>query len=932
MDLKERLAIIEEKMKDVEPRQNIIKLGEKITNRIGLKAKTTDPEYWGLDMLLSDEMADLLLKLDVRKHYTIPEMSKKTGEDEAYLEKMMEEASLIGIIEYNWENPQREKQYMLPLFVPGSAEFTNMNAKQLEEHPELGVFFERMSRLPLEKVTPMVPPGGSGIGMHVIPVEKAIESENTSVDVEHISHWLKKYDGKYAASPCSCRMSRKTYDEGCGDDANDWCIAVGDMADYVVETQKGGRYIEYDEVLEILQKAEDNGFVHQITNIDGENKIFAICNCNVDVCYGLRTSMLFNTPNMSRSAYVARVDPTKCVACGRCVEFCPSGAVKLGQKLHTKNGPIKYPLSELPDATQWGPEKWDENYRDTVRINTYETGTAPCKVTCPAHIAVQGYLELAKQGRFTEALALIKKNNPLPAVCGRICNKVCEDYCTRGVLDSPVSIDEVKKFIAQRDLHADTRYVPPIVQPSTRERFEQKIAIVGAGPAGLSCAFFLAEKGYKPTIFEKNERAGGMLTYGVPAYKLDREIVQSEIDIIKEMGVEIKTGVEVGKDITLDELREQGYQAFYLAIGCQGSRKANIPGEDAEGVYHAANFLHLINTETKPQIHGKMIVVGGGNVAIDAARSALRVGAESSEMFCLEKREEMPASMQEILEAEMEDVTINCGWGPKQIIVEDGKVKGVEFKRCISVFDAEGKFSPVYDVEDTKIVEADYVCLSIGQAVEWGNLLDGTNVELFRNQFAIADELTFQTGEPDIFVGGDVVTGPNFAINAIAAGKEGAVSLHRFVQPKTSLTIGRNKQQYAMLDKENIEINGYDHAGRQEPEFKKERLKQLDFVDREGIFTEEQIKIETHRCLGCGSSVVDVHKCIGCGICTTKCAFDAIHLYRELPEASKMRKAEDKIKGVLPYALKRAVKIKLNRGKKIPTEHTLEEQAIQKRK
>ena len=288
--------------------------------------------------------------------------------------------------------------------------------------------------------------------------------------------------------------------------------------------------------------------------------------------------------------------------------------------------------------------------------------------------------------------------------------------------------------------------------------------------------------------------------------------------------------------------------------------------------------------------------------------------------------------MREILDVQMLDVTINCGWGPKQIIVEDGKVKGVEFKRCISVFDAEGKFSPVYDVEDTKIVEADYVCLSIGQAVEWGNLLDGANVELFRNQFAIADELTFQTGEPDIFVGGDVVTGPNFAINAIAAGKEGAVSLHRFVQPKTSLTIGRNKQQYAMLDKENIEINGYDHAGRQEPEFKKERLKQLDFVDREGIFTEEQIKIETHRCLGCGSSVVDVHKCIGCGICTTKCAFDAIHLYRELPEASKMRKAEDKIKGVLPYALKRAVKIKLNRGKKIPTEHTLEEQAIPKRK
>ena len=200
----------------------------------------------------------------------------------------------------------------------------------------MGRFFERMSRLPLEKVTPMVPLGGAGIGMHVIPVEKAIEMENHSVSVEHISHWLDKYEGKYAASPCSCRRSRVTYDEGCADDPEGWCIAVGDMADYVVETNKGGRYITREEVYEILEQAEENGFVHQITNIDGENKIFAICNCNVNVCYALRTSQLFNTPNMSRSAYVAHVEKDKCVACGRCVEFCPAGAVKLGQKLCKK--------------------------------------------------------------------------------------------------------------------------------------------------------------------------------------------------------------------------------------------------------------------------------------------------------------------------------------------------------------------------------------------------------------------------------------------------------------------------------------------------------------------------------------------------------------------------------------------------------------------
>ena len=265
------------------------------------------------------------------------DMVKLTGKSEEELEKILGDMSFMGILEYNWENPTRTKQWVLPMFVPGSAEFTNMNDTILKKYPEMGRFFERMSRLPLEKVTPMVPPGGAGIGMHVIPVEKAIETENQSISVEHISHWLDKYEGKYAASPCSCRKSRLTFDEGCADDPEGWCVAVGDMADYVVETGKGGRYITKEEALEIFRKGEENGFVHQITNIDGADKIFAICNCNINVCYALRTSQLFNTPNLSRSAYVARVEKDDCVACGKCVEVCPAGAVKLGQKLCTKD-------------------------------------------------------------------------------------------------------------------------------------------------------------------------------------------------------------------------------------------------------------------------------------------------------------------------------------------------------------------------------------------------------------------------------------------------------------------------------------------------------------------------------------------------------------------------------------------------------------------
>lgn len=909
------------KPQDSDMREPIVKLGKMITNRVpvalGLeKIKKEDPEYWGLDMLLTDEQAEVALKMKRRVPRTLDEMVVLTGMEREKVERILQELSVIGIVEYNWENEKREKQYILPMFVPGSAEFTNMNSRILEEHPEMGRFFEEMSRLPLEKITPMVPPGGAGIGMHVIPVEKAIEMENQSVAVEHISHWLDKYDGKYAKSPCSCRNSRKTFDEGCADDPEGWCIAVGDMADYVVETEKGGQYITREEALEIFRQAEENGFVHQITNIDGEDKIFAICNCNVNVCYALRTSQLFNTPNMSRSAYVARVDKENCVACGRCVECCPAGAVKLGQKLCKKDGSeVTYPKQVLPSEQKWGPHMWTPDYRDKNRINCYDTGTAPCKTACPAHIAVQGYLKMAAQGRYQDALALIKKENPLPAICGRICNRRCEDACTRGSIDEAIAIDEVKRFIAEQDLKAETRYIPKKIVPSLKGEFTEKIAIIGGGPAGLSCAFYLAEKGYHPTIFEKNEKAGGMLVYGIPSYKLEKEVVQAEIDIIEAMGVEIKTGVEVGKDITIEELRKQGYKAFYIAIGCQGGRKAGIPGEDAIGAVTAVDFLRETSEKESYAIEGDVVVIGGGNVAIDAARISGRVGAPKVSMFCLESRENMPASVEEITEAEEENVLINCGWGPKEILTEDGKVTGVVFKKCVSVTDASGKFNPTYDENETMTVACKHVIFSVGQSIVWGNLLAGTKVELGRGNGAVADSLTYQTAEPDIFVGGDVYTGPKFAIDAIAAGKEGAISIHRFVQPHSSLTIGRNRRDFIELDKENIFVESYDNSSRQIPGKDKAIDHKKSFRDASVCFTEEQVKAETARCLGCGASVVDTNRCIGCGVCTTKCEFDAIHLFRELPECSTMRKSEDKLKYVLPYGMKQAIKIKFSKKK-----------------
>ena len=903
--------------RDEHPRENLLKLGSMITNRIGLKATADDPEYWGLASVMTDEMVEVALKMGVRKPKTTEQLMKLTKMEREPLEKLLTEMAWLGIVEYNWENldgknPNHEKRWILPLFVPGSAEFLNMRKSQIDQNPEVAAFFERMTFLPLEKITPMVPPGGSGIGMHVIPVEKAIESENEAIGLEKISYWLDKYEGKYAKSMCSCRASRQKLGEGCGDDPENWCIAVGDMADYVVETQRG-EYITKEEALDIFRRAEENGFVHQITNIDGEQKIFAICNCNVNICNALRTSQLFNTPNMSRSAYVAKVESENCVACGRCVEGCPAGAVKLGQKLCTKDGPITYPRQELPDDHEWGPEKWAIDYRDKNRVNCYKTGTAPCKTACPAHIAVQGYLKLAAQGKSKEALQLIKRDNPFPAVCGRICNRRCEDACTRGTIDQAVAIDEVKRFIAQQDLNAETRFVPEKVIPKVDGEFEEKIAIIGGGPAGLSCAYYLAEKGYRPTVFEKEKQPGGMLMHGIPEFRLEKDVIEAEIDVLRALGVEFHCGVEVGRDVTIPELREQGYKGFYVAIGLQSGGKLGVPGEDAEGVKAGIELMREVNLEGKKELSGRVVVIGGGNIGADVARTALRCGAEKVSLYCLEDYDSMPMGVEDRTECEEDGIEIHAGWGQTEILAENGKCSGIRFRKCLSVRNAEGRFAPTFDDNTTEEVPCDMVLYCIGQKVDWKGLLTGTAVELNPNGTAKADPVTYQTAEPDLFVGGDVYTGQKFAIDAIAAGKQGAVSLHRWVQDAT-LTIGRDKREFIELDKNNLllEEASYDNTPRQRIGYN-ETLRKT-FKDGRVAFTEEQVKAETARCLGCGASVVDPNKCIGCGICTTRCAFDAIHLHRDLPECSTMRSAEDKMKGILPYMIKR--KIRIRRAKK----------------
>ncbi len=627
---------------------------------------------------------------------------------------------------------------------------------------------------------------------------------------------------------------------------------------------------------------------------------------------------MINTPNMSRSAYVAHIDESKCVACGRCVEYCPAGAVKLGRKLcHEDGTKFTYPKHPIPWDESWNSDKWNIDYRDTNRINCYDTGTAPCKTACPAHIAVQGYLKLAAQGRYTDALELIKRKNPFPAICGRVCNRRCEDACTRGTIDEAVAIDEVKRFIAQQDLDAATRFVPKKVVPKVQGEFEEKIAIIGSGPAGLACAYYLAEMGYYPTVFEKEEKVGGMMMNGLPSFRLEKDIVQAEIDILTELGVTFKTGIEVGKDVTIAQLREEGYKGFYVAIGLQSGGALGVPGSDAQGVMAGIDFLRKVNLGETTSLTGKVVVIGGGNIACDVSRTAIRLGAEKVDLYCLEGYEEMPCGIEDRTEVEQDGITIHAGWGQTNIRVEDGNCVGIDFIKCTAVKDEEGRFAPKFDENDAISADCTTVLYCIGQKADWKEMVAGTKVQLNKNGTAIADPLTYQTAEPDIFVGGDIYTGQKFIIDAIAAGHEGAISLHRFVHPHTSLTIGRNRNDYIELDKTDMKIDeeSFDNTPRQRVGYN-EALKRT-FKDERVTFTEEQVKKETARCLSCGTTVVDENQCIGCGVCTTKCAFDAITITRDNPECSEMTRCEDTLKKLLPYAAKQAIHITFKgKGKK----------------
>ena len=853
-------------------RPKIVKLAKVIGGISGAVVKIDEnaPEYYSMANIVSDDEADIAIAAGLRKERTAAYLAKKVGKTVAEIQSSLDNLVEYGIFRRTYSEEYGEDTYFMQIFAPGILEMMVNNQKLLHDHPEVGRAFEEYTRLRMEMMGPLLPEG-YGL-MRVVPVEDAIKDIPGVSPYEKLSYYLDKYD-TFSVSPCSCRSSRTSIGDGCGHLDEEMCIQMGKGAEHYIRTGRA-RQITREEALEIIHRAEENGLMHDIPNIEELGDSAAICNCCSCACFGLRAGLMFGARDAIRSNFVAEIDEAKCVACAQCVETCPGNALKLGQKLCSScdlTPPDYAKLTTTLNVRKTFNPDYRENFKDTL-----DTGTAPCKAACPAHVPVQGYLKLAAQGRYTDALELIKKENPFPAVCGRICNKACERECTRASVDEAVAIDEVKRFIADHDRNEETRFVPKMVN-QTGKPYTEKIAVIGAGPAGMSCAYYLANKGYPVTVFDKNPVPGGMLTLGIPAFRLEKDVLNAEIDILREMGVEFRCGVEVGKDITIAQLREQGYKGFYLAIGAQKSRPLGIPGEELSGVAGGIEFLREVNLGHTPAVGKTCVVIGGGNVAMDVCRSAVRLGAEKTYVVYRRSAEEMPADPDEVREAAAEGVEFRYLSAPAEIVGEDGKVSALRVELMeLGEPDASGRRKPV-GTGKFEIIATDSIIPAVGQVIDWGSLDVGA-LETTDKGTAVADGLTYQTAQRDIFVGGDCYTGPKFAIDAIAAGKEAAISLHRYVHPGQTLTMGRDRREYHALDKRHalLDISHFDSGKRQMPGYNAAKAKT--FADERVTFTPEQVRAETARCLECGVTKVDPYLCIGCGLCTTKCKFDAIHL------------------------------------------------------
>lgn len=543
------------------------------------------------------------------------------------------------------------------------------------------------------------------------------------------------------------------------------------------------------------------------------------------------------------------IDLSKCSSCGDCAKVCP---VTLPSEFEGGLAERKAAFKRYPQAIP-GAYSISKNNRP------------PCKLTCPAGCNGQGYVAMIAQGKYVEAVDHIKQWIPLPAVLGRICHHPCEQECNRGEVDEPIGIAPLKRFAAdivrkKRNEGSIPSEVKPVIDSS-----KPKVAIVGSGPSGLTCAYDLAKAGYPVTIFEASSAPGGQLQSSIPKYRLPKDVVAADIKDIIDIGIELRLNSPIDSKNSIKNLRAQDYQAIYMAIGAQKSRGLTISGADLPDVLLALDFLRDANLGKTINIGKRVVVIGGGNVAMDVARTARRLGASEVNAVCLESRKEMPAHIWEIEEAEEEGVVMHPSWGPRQIFAQGGKVSGIEFEKCTSVFDKDGKFSPTFDKSKTTKFNCDSVIIAIGQATDLSLLPPDTKVKTGRGGLIQVDPVSLATDEPGVFSGGDVVTGPKSAVEAIKHGHEAAISIIRYLNG-SDLKEGREqtKQEPAPLPEGEHEKIARVKVSKISLDKRVSTFEELEFT-----FTEEEAKAEAERCLDCGL-------CSECLQCVTACQAKAV--------------------------------------------------------
>ncbi len=489
----------------------------------------------------------------------------------------------------------------------------------------------------------------------------------------------------------------------------------------------------------------------------------------------------------------------------------------------------------------------------------------PCQAACPLHMEIREYVDLIAQGRVMEALQVIREDNPFPSICAYICNHPCEDVCRRGQVDKPIAIRALKRFAVE--FGGDR-----VIQPEAETKHEERIAIVGSGPAGLSTAYYLRKLGYPVTVFEAYPELGGMLRAGIPRYRLPREVLDTEVQRLIQMGVEIRTNARV---VSLDLLFDMAYKAVFVTVGAAQSRKLGIEGEDKPGVVDAITFLREVNLGLRPSIGERVVVVGGGNVAVDAARTALRLDAKEVNLVCLESRQEMPAFESDIQAAVSEGVMLNCSWGPR-VIVGDDDVTGIEFVRCASVFDPEGRFDPTFDESVKTSLTTDTVITAIGQVPQ---VPEDFRLRIGRGSIIRVDPVTLTTNRDGVFAGGDAVTGPATVVQALATGRQAASRIDDYLQHRYPL-VDKEEKESLLGDLLPKTVEMIRKLNRFEPPVLSPEARAKEFEPVELVYDWGSAINEARRCLRCGmgAEILFQDKCAACLTCLRVCPYHVPYL------------------------------------------------------